>query len=151
MPEAIAKYALNSTIGTDDFEPLDKIIKGQKTIIASNTPFMPLVANADQVGYEAGSIIVTFKVNTKGTARLLAKNVETTRDTGYIEVLKNGSELFVEGLTYGQSLELYTRDFSVQRGDVITVKADHRGGLKIYLQDLILCADVIDGSLITIL
>lgn len=27
MPEAIAKYALNSTLGTEDFQPLDKLIE----------------------------------------------------------------------------------------------------------------------------
>ena len=38
MPEAITKYALNSTLGTDEFQPLDKMIVGQKMFVASDTP-----------------------------------------------------------------------------------------------------------------
>ena len=38
MPEAITKYALNSTLGTDEFQPLDKMIVGQKMFVAGDTP-----------------------------------------------------------------------------------------------------------------
>ena len=38
MPEAITKYAVNSTLGTDKFQPLDQMIVGQKMFVASGTP-----------------------------------------------------------------------------------------------------------------
>lgn len=37
MPEAITKYAINSTLGTEQFRPLDQIIIGQKRFIVDET------------------------------------------------------------------------------------------------------------------
>lgn len=46
MPEAITKYAINSTLGTDDFQPLDEIVtqgfNQQFTIVASDEVYVPL-------------------------------------------------------------------------------------------------------------
>jgi hypothetical protein len=37
MPEAITKYAINSTLGTEQFRPLDQIIIGQKRFVVDET------------------------------------------------------------------------------------------------------------------
>ena len=43
MPEAITKYAINSTLGTSDFKPLDKIIdeiykNGKRFVVKDDSP-----------------------------------------------------------------------------------------------------------------
>lgn len=45
MPEAITKYAVNSTLGTEKFQPLDKIVVGEKRFIVNETPIALLAEN----------------------------------------------------------------------------------------------------------
>lgn len=39
MPEAITKYAINSTLGTENFQPLDQLIISQTRIVASEDEY----------------------------------------------------------------------------------------------------------------
>jgi hypothetical protein len=151
MPEAITKYAINSTLGTDDFEPLDKIIKGQKTIVASEKPLVTLWASNDENTFHNDDTIVSFRANTSGTAKLSVYGYNPTPSkTASIVVEINGVNYTVLNLTSAVASTLLSSSFSVKKGDVMNIKVSS-GYDGITLKDITLCADVMDGSLVTVL
>lgn len=93
MPEAITKYAINSTLGTDDFKPLDQIIKGEKLFMASDYPIVVLVTNDTKAVGTEYITIGKFKPHVNGTIRLKL-NIESLYGTGddlFIQILKDNT------------------------------------------------------------
>ena len=68
MPEAITKYALNSTLGTNEFQPLDQMIVGQKMFVASDTPIV--VINRRYTHSEEPVTFAEFSPKINGTLKL---------------------------------------------------------------------------------
>ena len=68
MPEAITKYAINSSLGRNDFVPLDVLIKGYRHLISSDEIlFSPAIkqqsfSNAD-VGKRIQISNIEFKIH----------------------------------------------------------------------------------------
>lgn len=149
MPEAIAKYALNSTIGTDEFEPLDKIIKGQKSIIASERPLAMLLVESAK-SYKNGDIIATFTANTNGTAKLYAERAYSNYKTASICATINGINYGRISLSTNTYEDVFGDPFSVKKGDIVNITISKDGLDYVKVKNLTLCADIIDGSLITI-
>lgn len=94
MPEAITKYAVNSTLGTDEFQPLDQMIVGQKMFVASDTPiavgknikkvtedYVVFAKFAPRIG---GTLKVSFFLDSSGY-----QNV-----TGYFRIQEDGITVF---------------------------------------------------------
>lgn len=149
MPEAIAKYALNSTLGTDEFAPLDQIVKGQKTIIASERPLaMLLVGNTKS--YKGGDIIATFVANTSGTAKLYAQSAYSNYKTASIYATINGVNFGKISLSTNTYEDVFGEPFSVKKGDIVNITISKDGHDYVKVKNLTLCADIIDGSLITV-
>jgi hypothetical protein len=147
MPEAIAKYALNSTIGTSDFKPLDQIIEGQKSLVVSDNIYATLW---DKNTYLDDGDLVKFKMNVNGSAKLKYYNVAISGDELYLQVFRNStivSNLRVPALTTERQHESDT--FIFEKGDEITLTV-HEYGTS-YLGAVYLMADIIDGSALTIL
>lgn len=66
------KYALNSTLGTDDFKPLDQIIIGQKRFSASDATIKVITQNEIRLSKESTQILGYFTPKLDGTIRLNA-------------------------------------------------------------------------------
>lgn len=71
MPEAITKYAVNSTLGTENFKPLDQIIIGQKYLVGStSTPIVSL--GSHNVSRDTTKILGYFTPKLDGTVSISA-------------------------------------------------------------------------------
>lgn len=83
------KHALNSTLGTEEFQPLDQIIKGQKILIA-NDNVIAVISNSLVNGNAIYPTIFTPKIN--GVIRILVKGFSTDRNNSsqYIMIFENG-------------------------------------------------------------
>ena len=142
MPEAITKYAINSTLGTEEFRPLDKIIIGQKALVGSDTTLKVLsngVSLSDEQTITLGEIIP--KMN--GVLRLKATANIDNYYSGAITIYINENAI----LTFSsQNVETKFADFNVQKGETYTFKiyADIYGGGSPRLSSAMICGMVAD-------
>ena len=83
MPEAITKYAVNSTLGTPAFRPIDEIILGTKQLFPGGTSYPLKSLYTDQIS--SGEVLVNrCKMYLNGTIRLSLNG----------ELRKNNKEVF---------------------------------------------------------
>lgn len=132
MPESITKYAINSTLGTGEFQPLDKIIKGQRYFAASDTT-IAILGSAGTVTYLPKSFIP----KTNGVVKL-------TADFEYGTLGGDGLDIFEDGNLYATTKK--DTEISVKKNSVYTFKT--KSGTSV--SDLKICAQIIDGSLFEI-
>lgn len=90
------KKALNSTVGTSDFQSLDKIIKSQRTYTVSDETLVTLISNksisATTTKTKLSNASFTSLVN--GTLRIksiIGINVYDNSVYAYFEIYKNGA------------------------------------------------------------
>ena len=94
MPEAITKYAINSTLGTEEFKPLDKIITDGKSLISSDNLYYQIFIGEKYInGYDD---VKTFKIpkkikfNLNGTINLKYYLYNSSdRNHAVLELYKN--------------------------------------------------------------
>lgn len=89
MSWAEIKRAINSTVGTDEFQPLDKMIMGNWNLVESNNTYLfetPLYSSS------AGThtLSTTFKMKANGTARIRLLAAYSANITCAFEIYKNG-------------------------------------------------------------
>ena len=95
MPEAITKYAVNSTLGTDKFQPLDQMIVGQKMFVASDTP---IFAGKDVfTNVNDYTTFLSFTPELDGTLKisLFLDSSGDSSPKGYFRILENGITVFI--------------------------------------------------------
>ena len=104
MPEAITKYAINSTLGTDDFKPLDKIITGEKVFGTSDVAIAPAYSDGKYFYF-------TPKINGVVRAKIGLKNTDNSSARGRGKVLNEdgavvaiGDEITVQPNRVGYSI-----------------------------------------------
>ena len=144
MPEAITKYAINSTLGTSDFKPLDQIIIGQKVFVASNEPIARAYTENDKKYYY-------FIPSINGVARVKFKAIN---DNGMyatkisIQVRDdNGIVAESEYISIGkESSKIDYLDFPVISGTKYRITYDYDGPPKPHLGDCYFCANIIDAN-----
>lgn len=139
------KHALNSTLGTTNFEPLDTIIKGQKRIVASDTPLVIYVN--ENLPISSGNVkdLGSFVPSVGGTCRM---NINaTTSGTNAIEIYKNGS--LIHNISFSTSIDEYkdfSFDFNIEKGAIYLFKARCSSGYASIAQ-VKLCGSTIDSAL----
>lgn len=141
------KKAINSTIGTAGFQPLDAIIKGQKTFVASDNTMIVLSAQSDKT-WNDGTIIGTFTPKTSGSVRLMAEigNDINDRDAGII-VQRDGVTLTSFYADSGV-MRVMSADFQVDENAQYTfIIAVSGTGYQARTNYIRICADIVDGSL----
>lgn len=85
------KYAINSTLGTDDFAPLNKIIINSKTIIpATNELFYPNLKYEELAGEQEEKEIAKFRMFLKGKfgVRINTTLYKTATSTSYTPTVR---------------------------------------------------------------
>ena len=155
MPEAITKYAINSTLGTEDFKPLDKIITDGKSLISSDNLYYQIFVGEKRIfGYD---IEKTFKIpkkikfNLNGAINLKCYLYNTSdRNYAVLDVYKNN--VLYKSLIGAPQETLSSQLIEVNKKDefYFIFKNTSRGTDNIsHLKDLFIYADVIDTSGIT--
>lgn len=105
MPEAITKYAINSSLGRTDFVPLDVLIKGYRHLIPSDEIlFSPAIKENGFNGNDKGKRIQISNIEFKISGNVNLKIITSTNgiQSGYspkqqIEIEKNGQIIYSSG------------------------------------------------------
>lgn len=121
MSWAEVKHALNSTVGTGDFESLDEIFKGNWRFVSSDILYKTAPASYTSSGgtYTIGN---TFTAKANGVVTFRLSGVETTSTNFTFYVYRNGSTTpAASGTnTTSSASRSYTADCEVNKGDVFT-------------------------------
>ena len=105
MPEAITKYAINSSLGRKDFVPLDVLIKGYRHLIPSDEIlFSPAIKQRTFFARDIGKRIQVSNIEFKISGNVNLKIITTTNggESGYnpkqkTEIEKNGQIIYSSG------------------------------------------------------
>lgn len=150
------KHALNSTLGTADFQPLDKIIKSQKNLVADDASYYAIFTGSESVSLPGGSGNTTtytdlpykIKMKNKGSCRIKVKLQSGTSDRdAYFRVLVNGV-LKETMISPTNSFVQRSADIIFNYGDIITFSIGGYRGSKPDYKDLKICGNVVDTTLI---
>ena len=79
--EAITKFALNSTLGTDEFQPLDKIFNGNWRFVTSSNLYATYLTNKKPPENYIYDLGCSFKFNCEGVVRLSCASIIAPRQT----------------------------------------------------------------------
>ena len=130
MPEAITKYAINSSLGTENFKPLDVQIAEQVRLIPSDEiyqSFERFTAIILPKTYDNEFVLpYKLKMTRKGTARFkVVINLGSFRNTyGTFTILKNNVAIKTTNFTneFGDYLFNFSVDGIFNIEDVFTFK-----------------------------
>ena len=149
------KHALNSTLGTGDFKPLDKIVTdliyNNKSLVASDNPYYIIEPNAKSISLNGSIQTLSYKLRFKnqGSIRISVGLKRSSSDVGtYLYVLVNNVQ--VANLSSNDTdYVTKTTDISIPAGGVLSFKVDgaSSSSAKAYFKALEIHADVIDSSL----
>lgn len=137
------KHALNSTLGTDDFKPLDEIIRGQRTLAASDATIAVISGSQDYV--RSGAVLPSFVAKTKGVVRVTVSGAMVDAMIGevYLLILRDGNK--VESLYFSTKAgATYSVDVSVEEGSEISFEISKGVFDCKYIH---IGAQIVDGSL----
>ena len=160
MPEAITKYAVNSTLGTDEFEPLDKIIKGQRTYAASDDLLVILAQNLGTVPKDFSIIEnACFKSKVNGSIRV-SFFVESISNADYttfhVNIYKDDSIILGE---YDfkippRAAEYVSLDIPIEKASKYTFYTKqsraNASSTALQLDEMRLCGRIVDISMLEI-
>ena len=121
------KYALNSTLGTSDFKPLDKYIESLISIVPSNELVYETEILTDAV-YLSEDIIFDKTMNIGGTFRIVGgvRHNVSKRSEGYTFIISiNGATVTNEyiGIDVGEDTTEKTYLVPFEKGDTVEVSA----------------------------
>jgi hypothetical protein len=158
------KHALNSTLGTEDFQPLDKLFISGKSTVASDNPLYTILNkgiynyNASQSTNSRIPIEKTLIAKSDGSFKVIFElDYPSTRGSAGIEVFINGN--LVTSVTDDDTSgfeKQETGPISYKKDDVITFGVyrsyhyDLNANSTFIIQNVELCADVVDVSMFKI-
>ena len=140
------KKALNSTLGTDEFKPLDKLIMGNKALKASDNFYSRVLDSYMDGDKDAPTIITNLLVmNWSGTCKFIVNAKEYNSSSDTVIILKNGVKVDSITFTDYDYKEISSKVMSFKKGDVFGLQ------IEAPLNYVDIYADVTDLSAFTIL
>lgn len=143
------KRAINSTLGTSEFQSLDKIIKGQKSLIKSDNLYysFPQVTyqNVTSGNNEVIKELIKFKCS--GSCRIVAEDM-TGVSMLWSRVYINGTQVATGGSN------TLSAEVNFKANDVLSIGLGESVNSQKYtvnINDLRIYADIIDNSALEIL
>lgn len=152
MSWAEIKHAINSSLGTDDFKPLNELINGTKGLVASDNLYMNLVtSNISVSSRDTYTIPINVNINWNGSFRLSGVFYTNTNYRGKLEVYKNN--VLVDTITAtADSTTKISADFMCNKGDIFTLTINNTNiSVMTNLRNLAIYADLVDTSGITLI
>lgn len=149
------KYALNSTLGTSDFESLDKIIKGQKSLVASDNLYCVVSTEYIYTAKGVNKEKTLFKLKADGSFKFsFSAYIDTSYDAS-IYLVKNGIQTTSSPLVKVDDTSGYATYFSgivsANKNDIIGIMLQPRSGNRLFINEISIYADIIDNSALEIL
>lgn len=140
------KHALNSTIGTSDFAPLNELYIKGKTLVASNNHYMDIYLPQEYAPFD-----VPRKIKMKNSGSILIRaNAFSYDRQGGLQILINDT---IVKTIYGVNSTKPVIDGTINfdAGDEISFKYIYGKSGATYLSDLKIYADVIDTSMLEVI
>lgn len=145
------KHSINSTLGTSDFKPLDKIITDNKSLQASDEHYY-LLADVFDSDAKTKNLGVSVKMRETGSIKISVKIAGgTSTIKRYFDVKKNGTNAITlewTNNTAADTEENATINFA--KGDILTFVGRTTSALGFRFKDIWLCGRVVDTSVIEI-
>lgn len=146
------KKAINSTLGTEEFQPLDEIILGSKGLKASDNFYARVLSTVTSGSYGSPLTISNWlTMNWTGSFKLKV-SAYYNRGNGIIHVQKNGSTISTVTVTSSDYGEYETGLISFNKGDIIGLiltGASSSNSASAIVQYIDMYADVTDLSAFT--
>ena len=151
--EEITKFAINRTLGTDNFKPLDAMITNQLRMVASNDLYSTLKAYEIvevSAGEEGTVVLPGIKMIRAGTARFMAtlRRSSTRYIRGSFSIYKNNTPVYTwyKNWESGDAEESISTDISFNAYDILSFElyaksADRAGSLS--LTNLTMCGTIV--------
>ena len=140
------KYAMNSTLGTSEFKPLDKIIEGQRTWGASDVLIKLLTTSA---GYFSDTTLGSFTPKVGGSVRVFAFAFAENYvgDSAYLRVYRGDTLVAsTSAKITNNGTTPMSIDISITAGEKYTVKG-YTSSTTSSLKSVSVCGSLIDASL----
>lgn len=135
MPEAIAKYALNSTIGTNNFKPLNEIIRDEilngSGLLSSENLYYPSIIE-EKFSISKGTIYDQFlslnlRFNVNGTVNLRTTATVSGIDYLKLNILKNNIDFKTISFANSSRNETKSTILEFSKNDVFTFSLYGKG------------------------
>lgn len=145
------KHAINSTLGTSEFKPLDKLFLEQKALVASDVPFYEIVAGEKRVDVGKGDNTATLPYKIKmlnaGSLRVsvMLKRSNSSNYTTLRIYVNDVERAKLQSSLNNADYFLETADINFKQDDVISFSAS--GYTYAFIKDLTLCGTIVDNSL----
>lgn len=147
------KKALNSTLGTSEFKPLDQLIAEGRDLVASDNLFRYLYAGEYNTGSVEEKTIFKFKTNRDGSFRL--KFNSKSAYNGYdrnLEVYRDGERVYQFQPPQNYEDVETTVDIQCYKGAEFEIKVGTNGSTASFsVKDMRICASELDITGITVL
>lgn len=156
------KYALNSTLGTSDFQSIDKMILGTKGLVESDNLYLNTGINESFTATLQSNEVKTLKtsstikINWNGSIRLdFVANSNQGSNRTYVKIYKNDSDIYSQNIggTFNGSTSI-----TVRKGDVIKIgfllqlgNVAEALNFNVSVSDVKIYADLIDTSGVSII
>lgn len=159
------KHALNSTLGTSDFQSIDKMILGTKGLVESDNLYLNTGINESFTASLSSNQVIrrevssTIKANWSGSIKLgfVANTNQPSSNRTYVEVYKNDSKIYSYPVSQ-TTLNVPISSIVVAKGDIIKIGFLMQTGsiadtvnFNVSVQDVKIFADLKDTSGISIL
>ena len=119
------KHAINSTLGTADFKPLDKIIEGQRTLAASDSIIKVISSTSKNIDTASRSF-GTFMPKVDGSVRVILNynSEKETSETCELDIEEEGTLIASKkNKTYNSGTDfIFFVDVNVKKNNVYTIK-----------------------------
>lgn len=146
---AEVKRTLNSTLGTTDFKPLDKIIEGQRTLAASDSVIQVIQLKETNVGTSLKEF-GKFVPKVDGSVRLVTTyNGGASNTEIVLYVYRDGTEVSSTAKK-GVPVDSLKHDIRVYSGSEYTIKIRANTG-SYNIENINVCANIVDTSLVEVL
>ena len=148
------KHALNSTLGTSEFKPLDKIIEGQRSLAASDSVIRVLFSGSTNVTY-TGVLFGSFVPQKSGSIRVLAKGTTSgsySSATFDLTIKEAGTTIATASVnTPTAATYSVSADIPITAGVSYEVYCHRSTTGNFTVNTVELCAAIVDTSLVEVL
>ena len=124
--EAITKFALNSTLGTDEFQPLDKIFNGNWRFVTSSNLFATYLINKKPPENYIYDLGCSLKFNCEGIVRLSCASIIGPRQRIELYLYKNGvieQTSTATNTNVVDKTEYFNFNVNIEKGAIYSLKA----------------------------
>lgn len=122
------KHALNSTVGTKEFEPLDEQIRNNKVLMASEELYatvstgFSLNVNSGPSNPHVDIVTRSIKMKNKGSCKIMIDGLFVGGGKLIVQIKKNGTFLLNNSIDMAGPSSLKLDAITFDRGDVLTFR-----------------------------